>query len=89
MPQGLCLDPLLFLPYINDLPRAVKNFTTPMYADDTSLCFKSKDLSRLNEALNKNLSRLDAWLISNKLSLNVAKTQPILVSTKAKRKALD
>ena len=57
-----------------------------MYADDTSLCFKSKDLSRLNEALNEDLSRLDAWLISNKLSLNVAKTQSMLDSTKAKRK---
>ena len=60
-----------------------------MYADDTSLCFKSKDKSRLNEALNEDLSRLDAWLISNKLSLNVAKTQSMLVSTKAKRKTLN
>ena len=89
MPQGSCLGPLLFLVYINDLPRAVKNSVTSMYADDTSLCFKSKDLSRLNEALNEELSRLDAWLSSNKLSLNVTKTQSMLVSTKAKRKDLD
>ena len=89
VPQGSFLGPLLFLVYVNDLPRAVKNSVTSMYADDTSLCFKSKDLSRLNEALNKDLSRLDAWLISNKLSLNVAKTQSMLVSTKVKRKALD
>ena len=89
MPQGLCLGPLLFLVYINDLPRAVKNCTISIYADDTSLCFKSKDLSRLNEALNEDLSRLDAWLISKKLSLNVAKTQSMLVSTEVKRKALD
>ena len=60
-----------------------------MYADDTSLCFQSKDLSRVNEALNEDLSRLDAWLISNKLSLNVAKTKSMLVSTKAKRKTLN
>ena len=60
-----------------------------MYADDTSLCFKSQDLFRLNEVLNEDLSRLDAWLISNNMSLNVAKTQSMLVSTKAKRKALD
>ena len=87
--QGSCLGPLLFLVYINDLPRSVKNSTISRYADDTSLCFKSKDLSRLNEALNEDLSRLDAWLINNKLSLNVAKTQSMLVSTKAKRKTLD
>ena len=89
MPKGSCLGPLLFPVYITDLPRAAKNSTTSMYADDTSLCFKSKDLSRLNEALNEDLSCLDAWLISNKLSLNVAKTKSMLVSTKAKRKALN
>ena len=89
MPQGSCLGPLLFLVYINDLPRAIKNSTTSVYADDTSLCFQSKDLSRVNEALNEDLSSLDAWLISNKLSLNVAKTKSMLVSTKAKRKALN
>ena len=83
VPQGSFLGPLLFLVYINDLPRAVKNYTTSMYADDTSLCFKSKDLSRLNEALNEDLLRLDAWFLS------VGKTQSMLVSTKAKRKALD
>ena len=89
MPQGSCLGPLLFLIYINDLLRAIKNSTTSMYADDTSLCFQSKDLSPVNEALNEDLSCLDAWLISNKLSLNVAKTKSMLVSTEAKRKTLN
>ena len=42
VPQGSCLCPLLFLVYINDLQRAIKNSTTSMYADDTSLCFQSR-----------------------------------------------
>ena len=83
VPQGSCLGPLLFLVCINDLPRAVKNSTTSMYADDTSLRFKSKDIFRLDEALKEDLLRLDAWLISNKLSLNVAKTQSLLVSSQS------
>ena len=78
-----------FLVYINGLLKAVKSSTTSIHVDDTSLCFKSKDLFRLNEALNEYLSLLDAWLISNKLFFNVAKTQSMLVFTKAKRKALD
>ena len=50
---------------------------------------KSKTLSRLNESLNVDLSHFDTWLISNKLSFNVAKTHSMLVSTKAKRNAID
>ena len=73
MCQGSCLGPLLLPVYIKDLTRAVKYSATSMYVDDTSLCFKSKDLSQLNEALNEDVSRLDAWLISNELSLNVVK----------------
>ena len=60
-----------------------------MYADDTSLCVKFKYLLRLIEGLNEDLSCLDAWLTSNKLSLIVAKTQSMLASTKAKRKVND
>ena len=56
----------------------------------TRVCaLSSKDLSRLNEALNEDFSHLDTWMVSNKLSLNVAKTQLMMVSTKARRNALD
>ena len=89
VPRGSCLGPLLFLVSITDLPRAVKSSTTSMYADDTSLCFKSKLFIPARRGLNEDLSRLDAWLISNKLSLNVTKTQSMLVAIRAKRKALD
>ena len=59
-----------------------------MYAHDTSLSFKADNISRLSEALNEDLEALDNWLKGNKLSLNVAKTQSMVISTKQKHAAL-
>ena len=88
VPHGSCLGPLLFLIYINDLPQAVQDSTVSMYADDTSLCYQSHDLTRLNEAINSDLKKLDTWLQGNKLSLNLAKTHSMLISTKQKQNIL-
>ena len=60
-----------------------------MYADDTTLFFRSKNIEDLNEAINNDLRDLDSWLSGNKLSLNVAKTQGMLICTKNKHKSLE
>ena len=88
VPQGSCLGPLHFLIYINDLPPAVQKSTVSMYADDTSLCYQSSDIIELNEAINNDLKQLDIWLQCNKLSLNVAETNSMLVATKQKHHIL-
>ena len=59
-----------------------------MYADDTSLCHQSRDLTQLNEAINNDPKKLETWLQGNKLSLNVAKTHSMLISTKQKCSSL-
>ena len=55
-----------------------------MYADETSLCLNSRDISQLNEDINNDLEHFDLWL--NKLSVNVAKTQSMLIATKPKHR---
>ena len=59
-----------------------------MYADNTSHTLQSQDISQLNETINDDLRRLDLWMQGNKLSLNVSKTQSMLICTKAKHQKL-
>ena len=62
VPKGSCLRPLLFLIYINDLPWAIQDSVVSMYADDTSLCYQSSDMTQLSEAINNYLKIVDTWL---------------------------
>ena len=88
VPQGSCLGPLLFLIYINVLPKTTQSKVS-MYADDTSLCHMSNDISKLESAIDEDLELLDNWLKGNKLSLNVTKTKSMLIGTKSRWKILN
>ena len=55
-----------------------------MYADDTSLNYQNHSMHHSNRALNQDLKALDKWLKGNKLFLNLAKVQPMAISTKQK-----
>ena len=78
-----------FLVYINNPPHAVQNSVVSIYSDDTSLCYYFSDIDNLIEAFNNDLIQLENWLKSNTLSLNVAKTNSMAVSTKQKHKILE
>ena len=59
-----------------------------MYADDTSLSYRSDDVQKFNEAMNKDLTSVFEWLKGNRLSLNVTKTKAMAKLTKQKEKWL-
>lgn len=64
--------------YVNDFPPNCKNCTTVLFADDTNLLFVSKDLPTLIPVINSSLSNISKWFSSNKLSLNVNKTNYVI-----------
>ena len=89
VPQGSCLGPLLFLLYINDLPFALKKAKATMYADDTAISYSSDKSEELDLVINEELSCIERWLQGNKLSLNVVKTQAMIIGSKPKIKNLN
>ena len=80
-PQGSILGPLLFLIYINDLPSCLKHSTPVFYADDSNLLISDTNCETLIRKGNEDLANVQNWLISNKLALNVGKTQAIIFRT--------
>ena len=75
VPQGSILGPLLFLIYINDMNKAIKNSSVYHFADDTNLLYSHKNAKTLKKNMNKDLNTLSEWLCANRLSLNVGKTE--------------
>ena len=82
VPQGSILGPLFFLLYINDLPSCLDQTKPRLFADDTNITAAGNSLNEVEDAVNSDLERLRKWLITNKLSLNVAKTKFMLIGTK-------
>ena len=85
VPQGTNLGPFLFLIYINDCLTLCQ---PRMYADDTHITCASIDVNLIQSNLNHDLDNLNKWLISNKLTLNNAKTEFMLNGSRQKLSTL-
>ena len=73
VPQGSILGPLLFLIYVNDMEAAV-SCQLIVYADDAALLVSGRDICLIEERLGNELSSLNGWLVDNRLSIHLGKT---------------
>ena len=59
-----------------------------MYADDTHLTYADSGMQSIQDSLNSDLRNTSMWLAANKLSLNMTKTESMLIACRLKLQSL-
>lgn len=81
VPQGSNLGPLLFLLYINDLPKLKLHGKARLFADDTSLSYVATNVDQLIQQMTDDMQILQQYFNENLLSLNLTKTKYMIFHT--------
>ena len=81
VPQGSILGPILFLIYFQDI-CALSDGNEILFADDASLYDSGNCYFQVIQSLNIKLRSVSQWLLANRLSANIIKTEGMIFSRK-------
>ena len=82
VPQGSVLGPLLFIAYINDMSQCSNLLNFVHYADDSTAFCSSDNLNALYATIESELLKIEEWMCSNRLSINISKTEYMIISSR-------
>ena len=81
IPQGTVLGPILFLVYINDMPRSIPSECS-IFADDTSMFNTGRNSQLICSRISEDLSRATDWATVWEMQFNAEKSEHLIISTK-------
>ena len=87
VPQGSVLGPVLFLYYVNDIPKSTK-VQIAIFADDTALFALSWHKKQAIKELQTYVHELEQYYYKWKLKINTSKTELVLFSRKFREKEI-
>ena len=79
--QGSVLGPLLFLVFINDLPKSLNQTEHNMFADASMVYVQGETNREVQSLLQGDINTIYNWFCKNKLTLNIDKSNCMLMGT--------
>ena len=73
---------MLFFIYINDLPNCLNDSSPALFADDTNITVTGVSGQDIERKLNTELNNVHHWLLANELSLNISKTEYMIIGSR-------
>ena len=89
VPQGSIVGPILYIIFMNDIIKCCNILKFSIYADDTCVWTKGKNVRDNARTMNDKLRKVNKWITRNGLSLNKKKCEYVFFKRKCKNVTID